>query len=103
MISERILQELNKYVTMVQLKNNHTVWVSNACPFCDSCFTTSKSFRYNTKLKVMKCFNCGWSCKELSTLKKELELKGIESFRRVKENRESKEKFDSDDDLTLPF
>jgi transcription elongation factor Elf1 len=102
MISESILKKLNKYIPMVRLKNNHKVWVSSACPFCEAQFSPSKSFRYNTKLKVMKCFNCGWSCKELSTLKKELETKGVESFNRMKKWKELKEKFDSDD-LSLPF
>ena len=103
MISEKILKELNKYVPMVRLKNNYKVYVSKDCPFCDSCFSPSKSFRYNTKLKVIKCFNCGWSCKELSTLKKELETKGIESFKRVKEHKENKEKFERDFDIRFPF
>lgn len=105
MISEFILIELNKYIPMTMVKNNHKVYVSNACPFCEAQFSPSKSFRYNTKLKVMKCFNCGWSCKELSTLKKELEYKGIESFNRAKKWEELKAKFEKelDTDDSLPF
>lgn len=105
MISELILMELNKYIPMVKVENNQKIWVSNACPFCEAQFTPSKSFRYSTKIKVMKCFNCGWSCKELSRLKKELETKGIEHFNRAKKWEELKIKFkeELEADDSLPF
>lgn len=59
---------LKNLVHLTQTKNK-AVYISNMCPF-SKCFSKKgRIFRLNTKLKVAKCFKCGISVKELTSLK----------------------------------
>ena len=43
--------------------NNHNAWISNYCPICKYHNKNGRHFRYNVKLKVAKCYNCGLAFK----------------------------------------
>ena len=61
-----IISTLKTVIPLVQSKNNHKAWISSECPACED--TSKRIFRYNAKLKVGKCFGCGFSFKDLSKL-----------------------------------
>tara|TARA_R110000772_G_scaffold169187_1_gene281037 strand:- start:123 stop:437 length:315 start_codon:yes stop_codon:yes gene_type:complete len=70
MFGNIILDELIKYIPIRRCKNNYIGFISNKCPFCTG--DGKRIFRYNTKLKVGKCYNCGFSFKEFRQLKNAL-------------------------------
>lgn len=46
-----------------QSENNKTVYISNYCPWCKYYNPYGRHFRYNSKIGVVKCYNCGGACK----------------------------------------
>jgi hypothetical protein len=71
-VNYKIIDELSKFIKIKRLKNNHRVFVSDECPFCENDGLTKRKFRYNSKLKTIRCFACNYNCNELNTLKKDL-------------------------------
>ena len=67
-ITRQTVNYLKLYLpSLRRCKNNNKVWVANECLFCDG--IGNRAFRYNTKFKIIKCFNCGFGVKELRRLK----------------------------------
>ena len=61
-------------IPIIICKNNHKIFVSKSCPFCNYNSKNSNVFRYNLKLNVGKSYCCGESFKNKSKLIKLLKL-----------------------------
>lgn len=57
---------LSEHIKLKQV--NSFVYTANRCLFCDG--KGEKILRINTKIKVVKCYNCGFSAKDVNYLKK---------------------------------
>jgi hypothetical protein len=68
---QSFLDFLSEKVNLKRSVNNHKVYISDECPFCDK--KGKRVFRYNIKLRVGKSYCCGVSFKDFSWLKRRLD------------------------------
>ena len=54
--------------TLIQSSINKSIYIANYCPVCKYYNPYGRHFRYNPKLKVIKCYNCGMSAKSIGPL-----------------------------------
>ena len=84
--------------------NKNYVYTSNRCLFCKG--KGDSILRLNTKLKVVKCFNCGMSFKDVNYLKKVwMEKENYHLWLKTTKvlNREIVEKQEIEDGFEYPF
>lgn len=48
--------------------NSKHVYIANYCPVCKYYNRSGRHFRFNTHLKIIKCYNCGMGAKNIQTL-----------------------------------
>jgi hypothetical protein len=66
MITDPVILKLREHIDLQPCKNNHKMFISKVCPFCN--YTSTRPFRYNSKLRVGKSYCCGCSFKDLHWL-----------------------------------
>lgn len=54
--------------------NNNKIYISNYCPVCKYYNPHGRHFRYNSNIKVIKCFSCGMSAKNIQSLLHQIKL-----------------------------
>lgn len=95
-----LLERLKRDLPLKRCKNNHQAYISELCPFdCTHSYITQnpRRFRYNSRIKVAKCFGCGKSFKTIKWL--DLQLIKLEEIKNtISDNSDSR-----DAHLDLPF
>lgn len=60
-----IADYLRTIIPLRSIRGRSYVYISKNCPFSSYVSKKNNVFRYNSKLKVAKCYHCGKSFKEL--------------------------------------
>lgn len=90
---------------LIQNKHNPNTYYADYCPCCRHKSKIGKVFRYNAKLKVGKCYNCGFSFKSMYKLISRLPYKLVNLKDNGNDRAEAGITFKSSDidHLELPF